>query len=271
MDANGELSREKQKYDPLHFRGKGDEFLGRLEMSRSLQTGYNIGDKKVVLKNDSYYPQYETIGMDPIYDTEEILYLTKKGLENRQVFIVDDLVYRSDLTHYASNSRLQADNGMGDMIVMDELGNTFIYPKQRGIIHHSSFFSGSPLSFAGLANVVDGTIYNLVVHSGHYRPTYTELCQFQSESDRISLQVFDTRDIKISLDHTVKELIDAIHCEIGIGLNSFTRANIIHGGQAVSLEKRLCELRMQEGTIFFYCSPSLDGTNLYKKRRISVI
>jgi hypothetical protein len=70
------------------------------------------------------------------------------------------------------------ESGEGDMIVMDRLGNTFIAPKERGVFHHSSFFSGQPLAFAGLCDVRDGKIQTVFVYSGHYNPTEIERDSF---------------------------------------------------------------------------------------------
>jgi hypothetical protein len=37
--------------------------------------------------------------------------------------------------------------------------------------HHSSFFSGDPVDFAGMFVCVRGRLTQLFPHSGHYRPT----------------------------------------------------------------------------------------------------
>ncbi len=55
----------------------------------------------------------------------------------------------------------------GEMIIMDRLGNLFIALKERGIVHHSSFFSGNTVAFAGLCFIENGKIQTVLCYSGH--------------------------------------------------------------------------------------------------------
>ena len=84
------------------------------------------------------------------YADEQISYFTKEGLEKIQVMVIDNHVQTMDGNPYNTDSE--------QMVVMDKHGNIFTYPKKRGVIHHSSFFSGDDLSFAGLWQVASGRI-----------------------------------------------------------------------------------------------------------------
>ncbi|WP_010297100.1 hypothetical protein [Candidatus Odyssella thessalonicensis] len=127
-----------------------------------------------VLNTSSLQDQYSTKTMNEIYQDERVLYLTQEGLKKYQVFYAQGKLYDMHHLPYQSRVPFNASAGNGDMIVMDSLGNLFIHPKVRGVMHHSSFFSAAPLSFAGICSVERGSINKLLTYSGHYAPSNKE-------------------------------------------------------------------------------------------------
>src|SRR6185295_3655972 len=105
---------------------------------------------------------YPLRAMRAEYASEQISYFTNEGLHKNQVVIVDGEIQTINNNTYSTNGE--------QMVVMDRHGNVFTYPKERGIVHHSSFFSGEDLAFAGLWEVASGRIARLKVYSGHYLP-----------------------------------------------------------------------------------------------------
>ena len=95
--------------------------------------------------------------------------------------MINGKLYKYDLTPHSSSISVRIKNGRadGEMIVMDGLGNLFIQPKSRGSVHHSSFFSGGPVAYAGMLEVNEGEITKCINHSGHYLPTALEQESFE--------------------------------------------------------------------------------------------
>ncbi len=166
-------SQEVQSHDINFLRqqtvGFLEQHVGKHKEKRFYisETGQEI--YKLYIPNVSHI-EYTKKSMEDIYSDEKILYLTPTGLKKHQVFFVQSTLYNVDNKPYQSTAVFKESSGDGDMIVMDNLGNLFIHPKIRGLIHHSSFFSGSPLSFAGICYVEGGSIKNLLTYSGHYTP-----------------------------------------------------------------------------------------------------
>ncbi|NGY95380.1 MULTISPECIES: hypothetical protein [unclassified Neochlamydia] len=119
--------------------------------------------------------------MNKWYADEKIKYFTEQGLEDKQVYIINGLFYNTDLSLYNSSKPLDTETGDGEMIVMDRLGSMFIAPKERGIFHHSSFFSGKPVAFAALCFIKDGKIQSMLRYSGHYLPGEEEESSFKKQ------------------------------------------------------------------------------------------
>lgn len=156
----------KQSYDPSLFRQRTLDFLEKYIQENSQQL--------YVLNTSSLQDEYSTKAMNEIYQDERVLYLTQKGLKKYQVFYAQGKLYDMHHLPYQSRVPFNAAAGNGDMIVMDSLGNLFIHPKVRGVMHHSSFFSAAPLLFAGICSVERGNITNLLTYSGHHAPSKNE-------------------------------------------------------------------------------------------------
>src|SRR5438105_10085414 len=121
------------------------------------------------------------------------------------------------------------------MIVMDEMGNTFIHPKRRDILHHSSFFSGNAVAFAGLIMVKDGIIHNLLIYSGHYSPGCNELYNFQNEADRnrISIESLEELIISRQITKTIFDLKSIIQKQTSL-FAYIEGSSIIFNGKSIS-------------------------------------
>jgi hypothetical protein len=126
-------------------------------------------------------PNFNLKTMNQWYSTERVSYFTEQGLEDKQVYVINGLIYNTDLSLYSSGKPLDSETGDGEMIVMDRLGSMFIAPKERGIFHHSSFFSGKPVAFAALCFIEDGKIQELLRYSGHYSPSEQEESSFTKQ------------------------------------------------------------------------------------------
>jgi hypothetical protein len=144
-------------------------------------------EESKVLVNERYVPNLPnyyltTKSMDSLFKGESVKYLTSEGLKKAQVFIIQGKFYKTNETGkvslYSSLVQLSRTFGDGEMIVMDKEGCTFIYPKKRGEFHHSSFFSGKPVAFAGLIFIRNGEMQELEVYSGHYTPGSQERDNF---------------------------------------------------------------------------------------------
>lgn len=212
-------SYEKQKYDERDFRAR---------YVVAIQILANEWNKTSSSKNQYYKiqfsePNYNLKDMSYVYSTENITYFTKAGLEDIQVFAINGLFYNSDLKLYNSSKKLDSDSMNGEMIVMDRMGSLFIAAKVRGVLHHSSFFSGSPVAFAALCEIKEGKMQKMVRHSGHYKPGQSEEDSFETQlqtqylkSDSIppSLKIDEQgnpiQTISISSKQEVRELYDII-------------------------------------------------------------
>jgi hypothetical protein len=182
-----DTSPEKQVYDPGYFRHRALLVLQKIAPERTKTLWYqsDSGQKHYELRTPDFsWPEFQTKPMNEWYSDEQITYFTKAGLEKAQVFIVNGKVYQSDLSFYSSKVELNSETGDGEMIVLDRLGNAFIHPKERGILHHSSFFSGAPLAFAGLVFIQDGKIEKLLPYSGHYSPGDQEVSNWRKVTSR---------------------------------------------------------------------------------------
>ncbi|ADV82747.1 hypothetical protein [Terriglobus saanensis] len=63
------------------------------------------------------------------------------------------------------------EEGYGRAIfVMDEFNRIYAHSKTVDQFHHSSFLGGRPTKSAGNIRVIDGTIIEIMMHSGHYKP-----------------------------------------------------------------------------------------------------
>ena len=111
--------------------------------------------------------------------------------------MINGKLYKYDLTPHSSSISVRIKNGRadGEMIVMDGLGNLFIQPKSRGSVHHSSFFSGGPVAYAGMLEVNEGEITKCINHSGHYLPTALEQESFELLQKTLGLLMLKANSI----------------------------------------------------------------------------
>lgn len=169
-------SLNKQEYDERYFRQRYIDVIQKIA---------NEWSKSSMLIEDRYYkiqfsePDFKLKDIDSRYFNERVTYFTREGLEDRQVFAINGLLINYDLKKYNTTKRLDAADGDGEMIVMDRLGSLFIAPKERGVFHHSSFFSGKPVAYAALCEIKEGKIINKVRYSGHYTPGTSEESSFE--------------------------------------------------------------------------------------------
>lgn len=61
------------------------------------------------------------------------------------------------------------------MYILSPSGTLYIGEKVKGRFHHSSFLSGAPCMGAGYVDVHEGKLLRISPHSGHYRPTASDL------------------------------------------------------------------------------------------------
>lgn len=260
-------SNEKQKYDAIHFKRKAEIALQSIAISESLSSAYSDTWIKPIHRGDIVY---DTKQMNAKYNNEKVLYFTLQGLEEYQVFYINGLIYKSDLTKYTSEESLNRIDGNGDMIVMDEIGNTFIHPKKREIIHHSSFFSGESVAFAALIICEDGVIKNLCVRSGHYSPDGNELFNFQSEStcrhttcdqpEELIIYKSNTKTIADVKEKIWEQRIFFAYPEAG---------SILYNGRVLGNDFCIDKLNPMHGSIFWLkASGYPSGKHYYKKIKI---
>jgi hypothetical protein len=172
------ISTEKQPYDERHFRRR---YINAIEKVASEWSKTKLALDHEYYKIQFSEPSFKLKSMSETFAKEQISYFTEAGLEERQVYVINGSIYNKDLSLYNSTTPLNAETGEGEMIVMDRLGNTFIAPKERGVFHHSSFFSGKPVAFAALCFVKDGKIQKMVRYSGHYMPGEDEESSFTQQ------------------------------------------------------------------------------------------
>jgi hypothetical protein len=238
-----DLSTEKQNYDKFHFR---DRYVNVVQKIAENLTKTIIIDGKY-FRFDCIQPNFKLKEMNPSYLNESIEYFTEQGLEKRQVYLVNGIIYNTNLSPYNSKIALDELSGNGEMIVLDQLGNTFISPKERGIHHHSSFFSGGSLAFAGLVYVVNGKMEKLIAYSGHYSTGEMELSSIKTQLDTIYLieepilpsLKFDSKGnllqtVVISSSHKISELYNLIS-ELGSLFRP--RLRLIGGGKCIAEAK----------------------------------
>lgn len=173
----------KQSYDAGYFLSRCAEAVRQI---------INKSSNEIVKENKYFKVEFTERNfalksMNENYTYESVSYFTKTGLEDIQVYPINGTIYNNDFNLYNSSTKLNENTGDGEMIVMDTLGNMFIAPKDRGILHHSSFFSGGPVAFAGLCDIENGKIKKLVVYSGHYSPTEKEKYAFLLQLYNIKL------------------------------------------------------------------------------------
>ena len=184
------FSEQKQAYDAEHFRKRSIAIAKKFssgEFERPAYTNSKTGQKTYAMSAPNFMtPNYDLKKMSPAYRNESVYYFTKEGLENSQIFFLSSKFYDKDLKLYSPNVPLNESSGEGLMVVMDLLGNIFAHRKFRGYLHHSSFFSGGGVAFAGLADIDNGELKKLFVYSGHYMPTEKELDNWQL-NQRLSL------------------------------------------------------------------------------------
>jgi hypothetical protein len=133
----------------------------------AIQQHYSdLGGDKVNLPTDlekMLKANYDVLPMNPVYSSgsgEPRKFFTRSGLERCQVFLINGKFYHYDsanLVLYNSGNAV-LDGITGDIIVMDRQGNIFIYPKEMGEIHHSSFFSQKPVAFGAMVRIKDGEL-----------------------------------------------------------------------------------------------------------------
>ncbi|HEV8051632.1 MAG TPA: hypothetical protein VGP47_03990 [Parachlamydiaceae bacterium] len=217
------ISSEKQPYDEFHFRRR---YINALQKVASEWSKAKLSDQEYfkILFSE---PSFKLKRMNEQYSEESISYFTEQGLEDKQVYLINGLIYNTDLSLYNSRKPLATATGDGEMIVMDRLGSIFIAPKERGILHHSSFFSGKSVAFAALCFIEDGKIQSLVRYSGHYNPGEDEEHSFINQLQTnylVSKHAFNAlkidskgslvQTISISSKEKIEDLYDAI-AELG--------------------------------------------------------
>jgi hypothetical protein len=60
-------------------------------------------------------------------------------------------------------------DGIG-IYVVDAAGRLYMSKEIRGVVHHSTFFAGQPVAFAGLIRISSGRLKYIDLESGHYAP-----------------------------------------------------------------------------------------------------
>ena len=258
------ISSEKQSYDEFHFRRR---YIGALQKVASEWSKTKLStDKYVKIKFSE--PNFNLKEMDNWYSTERISYFTEQGLEDKQVYVINGLIYNTDLSLYNSSKPLDSETGDGEMIVMDRLGSMFIAPKERGIFHHSSFFSGKPVAFAALCFIRDGKIQELLRYSGHYSPGEKEENSFTKQMEtsylvmerafsalKIDCKGSLIQSISISSKDKVEDLYNAI-AELGEFCRS--RLRLISDSKSVPTAKfvdnQLVDITIAESSLKSGCT-----------------
>ncbi len=237
------ISSQKQDYNEFHFR---ERYVTAVQQVANKLSKDTISDGRY-FKFQFSEPRFDLKPMNSWYSDETVSYFTEKGLEDIQVYVINGLIYNKDLNLYNSTVNLNEDFGDGEMIVMDRLGNMFIAPKERGIFHHSSFFSGKPVAFAALCYIDKGNIKNLVRYSGHYSPGEKEENSFSQQLSTIylveeqafaALKIDDkgslVQTINVSSKQKVLDLYDSIS-EIGDFCKP--RLRLISNGKSIATSR----------------------------------
>lgn len=152
-----------------HFTKRRIKAVQDLYQQEQLQANPNLngnfaplGSVNKILKSD-----HKLLSMNPRYASgsgEKIKFFTRSGLDKSQVFLINGKFY-----YYHANGHLELYNSdgsildgvTGDIIVMDQQGNIFIYSKEMGFIHHSSFFSQKPIAFGAMVRIQNGELVRL--------------------------------------------------------------------------------------------------------------
>ena len=257
------ISSEKQFYDEFHFRRR---YISVLQQVASEWSKTKLSEEKC-FKIKFSEPNFNLKKMNESYSTETVSYFTQQGLEDKQVYAINGLIYNADLSFYNSSKQLDFETGDGEMIVMDRLGNMFIAPKKRGIFHHSSFFSGRPVAFAALCFIKHGKIQELLRYSGHYLPSEQEECAFTKQlqtnylveeracSDlKIDSKGCLIQRISILSKEKVEDLYNAI-AELGGFCRS--RLHLISGDKVVPsaklVDKQFVDMTIAESNLKNHC------------------
>lgn len=152
---------------------------------------------------------------------------------------------------------------------MDRLGNMFIAPEKRGVVHHSLFLSGKPVAFAGLCSIEEGKLKNLIPHSGHYNPELEEhrsfIDQFQTDylfkTQAIAGLKMKNEKLMETIHLSSKATIDDLHNEIAkqgeYRIRQLTR--ISHGRRLDNVVGSIAESFLKDGSVIsaheFVCVP----------------
>ena len=113
-----DTSTEKQSYDPTYFRKRFISIAEKLpDRSGKLCEFLRVRRPSTLYSPDFSVQEYSTREMEEDYANEQVTYLTQEGLEKAQVFIVNNTVFRADLSRYSSSEPVNETMGTGDMIV----------------------------------------------------------------------------------------------------------------------------------------------------------
>jgi hypothetical protein len=111
-----------------------------------------------------------------------ITYLTEEQLEERRIVFTPEGLLNS------KGDPLHLDGKY--IFVMDDSGNFYILPLQKGgSFRHSSFFGGKPVASAGEMTFRDGKLVGINRMSGHYLPRKEELKNALRELERDGLEL----------------------------------------------------------------------------------
>lgn len=115
---------------------------------------------------------FPELRLNPTYVNEDIVFFNKTQLRDAQVFLYKGQIYRSNGKPFSTRTDIQrkGDTRVGDMVVMSVCGDLYSYPKVPGVFHHSSFLRRG-VAFAGLWEVNEGRLEEILAWSGHYTPT----------------------------------------------------------------------------------------------------
>ena len=121
------------------------------------------------------------------------------------------------------------------MIVYDVRHGFFVGSHQRDRFHHSSFFAGEPVTFAGEWQVVEGKIVGICNKSGHYQPGWVETARFLTDLHRRGVDLRGVRFELVGGDH-IGELT-------GLGKDPALNTRMVEDALALKdfLEKKLVE------------------------------
>ncbi len=102
------ISSEKQLYDEFHFRRR---YISALQQVASEWSKTKLSTEEYV-KIKFSEPNFNLKQMSERYSTERISYFTELGLEDKQVYVINGLVYNADLSLYNSSKPLDSEQVM---------------------------------------------------------------------------------------------------------------------------------------------------------------